>query len=240
MADATTYVAKYTAANAPLNEKGDLSGWAILMTEDCTFGEFGTNRAEIIKALQQNLDQGWVAHHPIAAAAAGEFLVGVYSNVAKDGSAVIGSGVLRFNPDGQLIEITSLEPVEGQPPVEVDSALLIGRWSQAVDAFNRGDMAGFSTILGEQVSGDSSDLADRHVVVTHTSDTKADFMGFLQAGRDQGWQTHHVLGVAAAGEFLAAVAENRYADGRRIVGSYIFGFSPEGLIVRAHGLNPAT
>ncbi len=156
MADATTYVAKYTAANAPLNEKGDLSGWAILMTEDCTFGEFGTNRAEIIKALQQNLDQGWVAHHPIAAAAAGEFLVGVYSNVAKDGSAVIGSGVLRFNPDGQLIEITSLEPVEGQPPVEVDSALLIGRWSQAVDAFNRGDMAGFSTILGEQVSGDSS------------------------------------------------------------------------------------
>ncbi len=76
--------------------------------------------------------------------------------------------------------------------------------------------------------------------MTHTSDTKADFMGFLQAGRDQGWQTHHVLGVAAAGEFLAAVAENRYADGRRIVGSYIFGFSPEGLIVRAHGLNPAT
>ena len=77
MADATTYVAKYTAANAPLNEKGDLSGWAILMTEDCTFGEFGTNRAEIIKALQQNLDQGWVAHHPIAATAAGEFLAGV-------------------------------------------------------------------------------------------------------------------------------------------------------------------
>ena len=71
---------------------------------------------------------------------AGAFIVEEREPVAVDRDLVWMVADWRLNPDGQLIEITSLEPVEGQPPVEVDSALLIGRWSQAVDAFNVADL----------------------------------------------------------------------------------------------------
>jgi len=50
------------------------------------------------------------SHDPIGTVAAGEFLVTVYQNRYSDGSTVIAAGCLRFDDDGNVTEIRSLDP----------------------------------------------------------------------------------------------------------------------------------
>jgi SnoaL-like domain len=112
-ADSTTYVAKYLRAIEAFNN-GDLTTFGDLLSDDCTFdgtaGRVGTSRDEIVKGLQQGRDAGWLSHNPIGTAAAGEFLVTVYENKFSDGSRVTAAGCLRFNDDGKVTEIRSLDP----------------------------------------------------------------------------------------------------------------------------------
>jgi SnoaL-like domain len=112
-ADSTTYVAKYLRATEAFNN-GNVATFGDLLADDCTFdgtaGRFGTSRDEIVNGLQQGRDAGWLSHDPIGTAAAGEFLVTVYENKFSDGSRVTGAGCMRFNDDGKVTEIRSLDP----------------------------------------------------------------------------------------------------------------------------------
>jgi hypothetical protein len=112
-ADSTTFVAKYLRAIEAFNS-GDLTAFGDLLADDCTFdgtaGRVGTSRDEIVKGLQAGRDAGWLSHNPIGTAAAGEFLVTVYENKFADGSRVTAAGCLRFNDNGEVTEIRSLDP----------------------------------------------------------------------------------------------------------------------------------
>jgi hypothetical protein len=85
------------------------------MTEDCTFEGVGSNKAEILKSVQQSRDDGWESHNPIHTATAGEFLVNLYENRYADGTRFIGSGILRFNSEGRVTEIVGRGGVPEQP-----------------------------------------------------------------------------------------------------------------------------
>jgi hypothetical protein len=106
-------VAKYLRAIEAFNN-GDVTTFGDLLADECTFdgtaGRFGTSRDEIVKGLQEGRDAGWLSHNPIGAAAAGEFLVTVFENKFADGSGVTAAGCLRFNDDGKVTEIRSLDP----------------------------------------------------------------------------------------------------------------------------------
>ena len=82
-------MAKYLRAIEAFN-KDDLATFAELLADDCTFdgtaGQFGTSRDQIVKALQQGRESGWLSHNPIGTVAAGEFLVSVYENQYSDGT----------------------------------------------------------------------------------------------------------------------------------------------------------
>ena len=112
-ADSTTFVAAWLRAVDAFNN-GDLAVLGELLSDDCTFdgtaGRFGTTREEIVKALQDGRDAGWLSHNVIATAAAGEFLVSVYENRYADGSRVTAAGCARFGADGKVTEIRSMDP----------------------------------------------------------------------------------------------------------------------------------
>jgi len=112
-ADSVTYVAHYLRAIDAFNN-GDMTVFGELLAEDCTFdgtaGHFGSTREAIVKGLRQGRDSGWLSHNPIGTAAAGEFLVTVYENRYADGTRVTAAGCLRFNDDGNVTEIRSLDP----------------------------------------------------------------------------------------------------------------------------------
>jgi hypothetical protein len=112
-ADSTTYVAKYLHAVEAFNN-GDVAAFCEFLADDCTFdgtaGHVGTGRDEIFKALQQGRNGGWLSHNPIGTAAAGEFMVSVYENRFADGTRVTAAGCLRFNEDGKVTEMRSLDP----------------------------------------------------------------------------------------------------------------------------------
>jgi hypothetical protein len=84
------------------------------LSDDCTFdgtaGHVGTGRDEILEALQQGRDSGWLSHNPIGTVAAGEFLVSIYGNHFADGTRITAAGGLRFNDDGEVTEMRSLDP----------------------------------------------------------------------------------------------------------------------------------
>ena len=111
--DSVTYVAKYLRAIDAFNN-GDLTDFGELLAVDCTFdgtaGHLGSSRDEIIKGLQQGRDSGWLSHNPIGTVAAGEFLVAVYENRYADGSRLTAAGCLRFDGDGKVTEIRSIDP----------------------------------------------------------------------------------------------------------------------------------
>ncbi len=106
--DAATHVGTYLGAAEAIN-RGDMTALGEWMAEDCTFGGVGSNKAEIVKFVQQGKDDGWLSHNPIGAAAAGEFSVSVYENRFADGRAVIGAGILRWNANGLCVEIVGRE-----------------------------------------------------------------------------------------------------------------------------------
>ena len=112
-ADSTTFVAAWLRAVDAFND-GDLAVLGELLSDDCTFdgtaGQYGTTREEIIKGLQDGRDAGWLSHNVIATAAGGEFLVSVYENKYADGSCVTAAGCARFNDDGKVTEIRSMDP----------------------------------------------------------------------------------------------------------------------------------
>ena len=112
-ADSSTYMAKYLRATEAFNN-GDVAAFGDLVSDDCVFeataGPVGRSRDEIVTALQRGRDAGWLSHNPIGTAAAGEFLVTVYENRFADGSTVTAAGCMRFNDDGKVTEIRSLDP----------------------------------------------------------------------------------------------------------------------------------
>ena len=112
-ADSTTFVAAWLRAVDAFNN-GDLAVLSELLADDCTFdgtaGRYGTTRDEIVRGLQDGRDAGWLSHNLIATAAAGEFLVSVYENKYADGSRVTAAGCARFNDNGKVTEIRSMDP----------------------------------------------------------------------------------------------------------------------------------
>jgi hypothetical protein len=79
-------------------------------TFDGTAGHYGSTRDEILKGLQDGRDAGWLSHNVIATGAAGEFLISVYENEYADGTRVTAAGCARFDDDGKITEIRSMDP----------------------------------------------------------------------------------------------------------------------------------
>lgn len=206
MADATTYVATYLRAIEAFN-RGDMPSFGELMTEACVFQGFGDNRTDILKTIQQGRDDGWLSHNAIAIATAGDFLVALYENRFGDGTGVIGSGILRFNEDGVVREIVGRGPIEGQAG-STDAASHVGKWQHIVEAFNQGDLVGFGAAMAEECTWEGVG-------------GKTETLAALQQARDDGWLSHNTIGAAGAGEFLITVYQNRFADGRTVIGAGI-------------------
>ena len=105
-------VATYVRAVEAFNQS-DMQSFGELFADDCEFvstgGSVGTSRAEIVANLT-NARTNWVSHNPVGTVAAGEFLVVAYENHYADGSIVTAAGCLRFNSDGKVIEVRTLEP----------------------------------------------------------------------------------------------------------------------------------
>ena len=112
-ADSTTFVSAWMRAVDAFNN-GDLAVLGELLSDDCTFdgtaGHYGSTRDEILKGLQDGRDAGWLSHNVIATGAAGEFLISVYENEYADGTRVTAAGCARFNDDGKITEIRSMDP----------------------------------------------------------------------------------------------------------------------------------
>ena len=77
MADSATYTASWLHAVEAFN-KGDLAAFGEVIADDCVFKGIGDNKAEILKTIQQNRDEGWQSHNPIGVVTAGDFLASVY------------------------------------------------------------------------------------------------------------------------------------------------------------------
>jgi hypothetical protein len=112
-ADSTTYVSKYLRAIEFFNN-GDVASFGGLLADHCTFdgtaGHFGDTREEIVQGLTEAKTGGWLSHDPIGTVAAGEFLAVVYENKYADGSKIIAAGCLRFDDEGKVTEIRSVDP----------------------------------------------------------------------------------------------------------------------------------
>jgi hypothetical protein len=219
MADATTYVAKYLQAVAePLRT----DGFAEVLADDCTFEGVGNSKAEILTSFQQLLDSGWVAHNPIATAAAGEFLVAVAENRSADGTTAANAGIWRFNDDGLVTEMVGRVPVEGQV-CSADAATHVGTYLRAAEAINRGDMTAFGEWMAEDCTFEG------------VGSNKAEIVKFVQQGKSDGWLSHNPIGTAAAGEFSVSVYENRFADGHAVIGAGVLRWNANGLCVEIVG-----
>src|SRR5262245_33439889 len=111
--DGQKVIARWGAVVDRFNE-GDLEPLAEMLADDCVFdssvGPVGTSRAEIISTISAAREAGWTAHYPLGISAAGDFLTGVYRNDYADGTSVIAAGILRFQDDGKIVEIRSIEP----------------------------------------------------------------------------------------------------------------------------------
>jgi hypothetical protein len=107
-----------------------------------------------------------------------------------------------------------------------DSASLIGTWLRAVEAFNQGDLATFGEVIAEDCT------------FPGWGNNKDEIMKTLQQNRDQGWVSHHPIGVVTAGRFLAGVQEDHFADGSTVFGAGIGRFNEDGQITEFAGLVP--
>jgi hypothetical protein len=111
--DGQKVIARWGAVVDRFNE-GDLGPLSDMLADDCVFhsslGPVGTTKAEIIATISAGRDAGWTAHYPLGISAAGDFLTGVYRNDYADGSSVIAAAILRFQDDGKIVEIRSIEP----------------------------------------------------------------------------------------------------------------------------------
>ena len=111
--DSTTYIAAYLRAIEGFNH-ADFATFSELLSDECTFdgtaGHFGSSGDDIVKGLKDARSAGWLSHDPIGTAAAGEFLVVVYENKFADGSRVTAAGCMRFNDEGKVSKIRSMEP----------------------------------------------------------------------------------------------------------------------------------
>jgi hypothetical protein len=96
--------------------EGDLQPLSDLLADNCVFhsslGPVGTTKTEIMDNIRAAREEGWTAHYPLGLTAAGDFLAGVYRNDYADGTSVIAAGIIRFQGDGKIVEMRSVEPAD--------------------------------------------------------------------------------------------------------------------------------
>lgn len=63
MADSATYTTSWLHAVEAFN-KGDLATFGEVIADDCVFRGIGNNKAEILKTIQRNREEGWQTHNP--------------------------------------------------------------------------------------------------------------------------------------------------------------------------------
>ena len=112
----------------------------------------------------------------------------------------------------------------------MDEHTVIARWGAAVDHFNQGDLQPLADMLAE----DCEFRASTGPVGT----TRAEIIESLRAGLDEGWTGHYPLGLTAAGNFLAGVYRNEYADGTSVIAAGILRFGDDGKIVEMRSIEP--
>ena len=173
---------------------------------------------------QPNRDEGWQSHNPIGVVTAGDFLASVDENRFADGNTVTAAGLGRFNDDGKIVEFVALVPIEGQAG-STDAASHIGRWERLIKAFNRGDLVTMAEGVAEEGTGEGIG-------------GKTEMFKALQQGRDDGWLSHNTIGSASTGEFLTVIYENRFADGRTIIGAGMLRLDADGLFSEAVSREP--
>jgi len=112
----------------------------------------------------------------------------------------------------------------------VDPKTYVASYLRAVDSFNDGDVLGFGALIADECTFDGT--------AGHFGTGSDEIVKALQAGRDAGWVSHNPIGTVAAGEFLVAVYENRYADGSSVIGAGTMRFGTEGKLTEMRSLDP--
>ena len=118
----------------------------------------------------------------------------------------------------------ALVPIEGQAG-STDAASHVGRWERLIEAFNRGDLVAMAEGVAEEGTWEGVG-------------GKAEMFKALQQGRDDGWLSHNTIGSASAGEFLTVIYENRFADGRSVIGAGMLRLDADGLFSEAVSREP--
>ena len=103
-----------------------------------------------------------------------------------------------------------------------DSATWVSKYMRAIEAFNNDDVQTFGELFAEQCTFEAT--------AGQVGTTRQEIVEALQAGRAAGWLTHNPIGTVAAGEFLVAVFENRYADGSSVISAGCMRFGDDGRV----------
>ena len=106
--DSGQLCAAWASAIAGLNED-DLSVFEVLLAPECVFSPAGTSCDEIIATFKHQRANGWRRHEILSIVAGGPLLASTARNVSADGTTAHVAGVIRFNDNGQIIYMSSIE-----------------------------------------------------------------------------------------------------------------------------------
>lgn len=118
MSDDSRNMLAYQQAAARFGETGSMAAVLELIAADTVFMVNGApvavGRGEIAKAVDIGVQQGWIRHEIVSAAAAGGVVVITYRNIYRDGPTQDGGGALVFDDAGQ---ITHMCAFNAQSPI---------------------------------------------------------------------------------------------------------------------------
>ena len=108
----------------------------------------------------------------------------------------------------------------------MDTTRMMLAWVQMIDGLNRSDFEPAAALLDEKCQWEG------------IGSSRDEIMAFFKTTKEQGWKSHHILSLAAEGDFLSSSARNESTDGSfsGVVG--IIGFGPDGKITQMRAFAP--
>jgi SnoaL-like domain len=108
----------------------------------------------------------------------------------------------------------------------MDTTRMMLAWVHMIDALNRSDFEPVAALLDEKCQWEG------------IGSSKDEIMTFFKSAKEQGWKCHHILSLAAEGDYLSSTARNESTDGSSSPVAGIIGFNSDGKITQMRSFAP--